>query len=265
MHKFLLLTLLPLICNNLKAQTSSINEPLGRSIDSLVLSQIKHTEPGCAILISKNGEIIYKKAFGSANLELNVPLQTDMVFRIGSVTKQFTAVAVLQLMEKGRLSLQDNIQKYLPNFPVKVHNITIEHLMSHTAGLKEYTAIDHADPYIERHDFTLEFLIDHFKNEPLEFEPGTRFSYSNSNYVLLGYIIEKVSGEKYHQYMESHIIKPLGLSSTYYAAEQTIVPKRVVGLYNGSRLLRELCLSNHIPGVRLWRPDVYPRGLKQME
>jgi CubicO group peptidase (beta-lactamase class C family) len=239
MHKFILLTLLPFICGNLKAQTTN-NEQLSRLIDSLVQSEIKLTEPGCAILISQNGEIVYQKAFGSANLELNVPLETDMVFRIGSLTKQFTAVAILQLMEKGLLSLQDNIQKHIPDFPIKEHNIMIEHLMSQTSGLKEYTAISHHDPYIERHDFTPEFLIDHFKNQPLEFEPGAKYGYSNSNYVLLGYIIEKVSGEKYHKYMENHILKPLGLSRTYYAVEQTIVPKRVVG-YTRDRGFFENC------------------------
>jgi CubicO group peptidase (beta-lactamase class C family) len=163
-----------------------------------------------------------------------------MVFRIGSITKQFTAVAILQLMESGRISLQDNIQKHIPDFPVKVYNITIEHLLSHTSGLKEYTAINHPDPFIERHDFTPEFLIDHFKNEPLEFEPATRYNYSNSNYVLLAYIIEKVAKEKYHTYMENHIIKPLGLSSTYYATEQTVVPNRVTG-YTRDRGFFENC------------------------
>jgi CubicO group peptidase (beta-lactamase class C family) len=235
----MLLSLLPLAYNCLKAQPIN-DQKLLEVIDSFVLSEIKPTDPGCNILISKNSEIIYNNAFGSANLELNVPLKKNMVFRIGSITKQFTAVAILQLMESGRISLQDNIQKHIPNFPVKKYDITIEHLLSHTSGLKEYTAISHPDPYIERHDFTPEFLIDHFKSEPLEFEPGTKFSYSNSNYVLLGYIIEKVSKEKYHRYMEDHIIKPLGLFSTYYATEQTVVPNRVTG-YTRDRGFFENC------------------------
>ena len=177
MRKFILLSLLPFVCSCLKAQPITNQQAVGL-IDSLIPSEIKATDPGCDILISKNGQIIYNSVFGSANLELNVPLKKNMVFRIGSITKQFTAVAILQLMESGRISLQDNIQKHIPDFPVKEYNITIEHLLSHTSGLKEYTAISHPDPFIERHDFTPEFLIDHFKNEPLEFEPATRYNYS---------------------------------------------------------------------------------------
>jgi CubicO group peptidase (beta-lactamase class C family) len=207
------------------------NMLLEKSIDSIVLEQIKPNEPGVAILIARKGQIIYEKAFGSANLELGVPLQPDMVFRIGSITKQFTAIAILQLVEKGKISLQDSVQQYIKDFPSKSYTITIENLLTHTAGLNDYASYGDTtnNPYIERHDFTSEQIIKYFDYIPLEFKPGTKYSYSNSNYALLAYIIEKVSGMDYHKYMEENVIKAAGLTSTMYAVENTIVPKRVSG------------------------------------
>ncbi len=107
--------------------------------DRMLLDQFKPDGTGCAALVAKDGQVIYSKAFGMANLELNVPMQTDMVFRIGSITKQFTAIAILQLMEQGKLSLQDDITKFIPDYPTQAYTITIEHLLTHTSGIKSYT------------------------------------------------------------------------------------------------------------------------------
>jgi CubicO group peptidase (beta-lactamase class C family) len=211
-----------------------------KTIDSLLLSAFKQNEPGCVVLIAKDGQPFYKKAFGSANLELNVDMQPDMVFRVGSVTKQFTAIAILQLMEKKQLLLSDSVQKYIRDFPAKGYTITIEHLLTHTSGLRDYSSIDHPDPFIQRRDFTPQFIIDHFKHHPLEFQPGTKFNYSNSNYALLGYIIEKVTGKSYHSYMKDNILEPLELSNTYFENENTIVLKRVTG-YTRDRGFYENC------------------------
>jgi len=205
-------------------------DPVQKSIDSLVLPHFQPNEPGVSILIARQGKIIYEKSFGSANIELNVPLQPGMVFKIGSVTKQFTAIGILQLVEQGKISLQDSIQKYINDFPSKGHTITIENLLTHTSGIKDYNDADTThNPYIERQDFRPLQLIKSFNYWPLEFEPGTRYSYSNSGYVLLAYIIEKVSGESYHAYMEKNVLKAAGLTNTFYAGEKKIVPQRVNG------------------------------------
>jgi CubicO group peptidase (beta-lactamase class C family) len=205
------------------------NMQLEKSIDSIVSPQFNPNEPGVAILIAQKGKVIYEKAFGSANIELNVPLQPDMIFRIGSVTKQFTAVGILKLVEDGKLSLQDSVQKYVKEFPSKGYTITIENLLTHTSGIPDYANADTVNPYIEREDFTPQKLMKYFKNLPLEFKPGTKYNYSNSGYVLLGLIIEAASGKSYHKYMEENIIKLAGLTHTFYANELTIVPKRVMG------------------------------------
>ena len=202
---------------------------LEKSMDSLLSSQFTPMEPGISVLVAQKGQIVYKKAFGSANLELNTPMLPDMVFRIGSITKQFTAIAILQLAENGRIFLQDSITKYIKDFPAREYTITIEHLLTHTSGIRDYANADTVHPFIEREDFTPARLMSYFKNQPLEYKPGSKYSYSNSNYVLLGYIIQIVSGQDYHHYMKDHIIKPAGLWHTLYAEERTIVPGRVQG------------------------------------
>jgi CubicO group peptidase (beta-lactamase class C family) len=224
MQKLLLLVAAGLL---LATETISQDAAIEKKLDSLLSKNFKPKEPGVAVLVARKGKIIYQEAYGSANLELDVPLQPDMVFRIGSITKSFTSLGILQLVEQGKISLQDSLQKFIPGFPAK--GITIEHLLTHTSGIKDYMTIDHPDPYIERHDLSPAYIIDHFKNAPLEFEPGTRYNYTNSGYVLLGYIIEKVTAKSYHQYIKENIIDRAGMKNTSYASERNIVPKRVTG------------------------------------
>ena len=207
------------------------NRQIEKKLDGLLTQQFKQNQPGCEVLVAKQGKIIYKKAFGSADIELNVPMKPDMVFNLASITKQFTAVAVMQLVEQGKISLHDSIQKYFPDFPSKKYTITIENLLTHTSGIKDYMQVDAPEPYMERWDFTPKQLIDVFKDFPLEFKPGTQFRYSNSGYALLGYIIEKVSSESYPEYIKEHILLPLGLNHTYYDTNNTIIPGRVNGYF----------------------------------
>ncbi|HTB25795.1 MAG TPA: serine hydrolase domain-containing protein [Puia sp.] len=205
------------------------NNPIENKIDGLLTKQFNPSQPGCEVLVAKHSEIIYKKAFGSANLELNVELKPDMVFNLASITKQFTAVAILQLVEQGKISLHDSLQKFIPDFPSKGYTITLENLLTHTSGIRDYMQIDYPNSNMERLDYRPKQLIDSFKNYALEFEPGTKFSYSNSGYYLLGYIIEKVSSKRYQDYMQDNILKPLGLIHTYFDSAGIIIPERVNG------------------------------------
>ncbi len=223
---YLLLCLLWLACTYGQSQQ---DKQLEKKLDELLSSKFSKSEPGCEILVAKKGEIVYKKAFGSANLELNVPIKPEMVFKLGSITKQFTAVAILQLVEQGKISLQDSLQKFVADFPSNSKTITIENLLTHTSGIKDYMQIDYQEPYLERRDFDPKELIDRFKNVPLEFEPGTKYKYSNSGYFLLGYIIEKVSGKSYKTYVEENILKPLDLNNIYFDTSNNIIPNRVSG------------------------------------
>ena len=198
---------------------------MSAEFDKLLSAQFKPGETGCAALVAINGQIIYKKAFGMANLELNVPMQPDMVFRIGSITKQFTAIAILQLMEQGKLSLQDDITKFIPDYPTQAYKITVENLLTHTSGIKSYTNVPEFMKYM-KDDFKPEEVIDKFKNLPMEFAPGTKWNYNNSGFFLLGYIIEKVSGMKYRDYIEQNLFKPAGMTNSLYGSDTKIIKNR---------------------------------------
>lgn len=200
-----------------------------KKLNELLSKQFKPGNPGCVVLVAKDGRVIYKKAFGMANLELIVPVTENMVFNIASITKQYTAVAILRLAEQKRLSLRDSLQKFVPDFPFKGHTITIEHLLTHTSGIKDYLQIDYPALYMERWDFSPGQLIDSFKHQNLLFDPGSKFTYSNSGYYLLGYIIEKITGLSYQQYLQDSILKPLDLTHTYFDRNDEIIPNRVTG------------------------------------
>lgn len=184
-------------------------------IDGLITDRLAKIAPGCAVLVAKNGKILYKKAHGTADLETKTPVEPDMSFRIGSITNQFTAVAILQLVEKGKLSLTDQVNRFVQGFAPN-HPVTIQHLLSQTSGIPDYMDLEThvANPY-ER-DIPSKVVIDSIKNQPLDFAPGTKFAYSNSNYFLLGYIIEQVTGNSYQDYLYRNIFKPLRLKNTGY-------------------------------------------------
>ena len=135
-----------------------------------------------------------RKGYGLADVELAVPIRPEMVFRVGSVTKQFTAACILRLADEGRISLSDDLTRYLPDFPTGGRRVTIEQLLTHTSGIHNYTEIPARYPKRLREDWTLPELIGFFRNEPFDFEPGTRWHYDNSGYILLGAILEKVTG-----------------------------------------------------------------------
>ncbi len=196
--------------------------------DAIVAGAYAPDEPGAVLLVMKDGEGLVRKAYGMADLELGVALEPDMVFRIGSMTKQFTAVAVLMLVEHGRLGLSDPITRFLPDYPTRGRTITVEHLLTHTSGVPSFTGLPAWRP-LARQDMTPGELIHVFKDEPLEFEPGTRWKYSNSGYVLLGAIIEKVSGLTYEAFLQSNVFDPLGLKHTYYGSTSRVIPRRVPG------------------------------------
>ncbi len=202
--------------------------------DSLLQSVFPKDGPGGAVMISKAGQVLYQKAFGMANLELNVPMATDKVFRLGSVTKQFTAVCILKLAEEGKLSLEDELTRFIPDYPVMGKNITIAQLLSHTSGVKNYTGLPVFNENLKRQDLSPQELIKLFKDQPLDFDPGSNNRYSNSGYILLGYIIEKLSGKSYGEYVQENIFKPLGMNSSYYDQRTEVIPGRISGYRKGS-------------------------------
>ena len=230
----ILLSLMMAFITNVIAAQSLTPKQLTSEYDKILSEQFKPGETGCAALVAKNGQVIYRKAFGMADLELNVPMQPEMVFRIGSITKQFTAIAILQLMEQGKLSLQDEITKFIPDYPMNGHSITIEHLLTHTSGIKSYTDVPEFQKYM-RTDMKPEEVIDLIKSNPMEFAPGTKWKYNNSGFFLLGYIIEKVSGQTYQEYLQENFFTPLGMTSSCYGDDSKIIKLRASGYQPGSK------------------------------
>ncbi len=196
---------------------------------SLVNEAYPADGPGAAFLVSKDGDVLFRGARGMADLELDVALTAESVFRLGSITKQFTAAAIMMLANEGKLSIKSEITKFLPDFPTHGRHVTVEHLLNHTSGIFSYTSIP---GYMMsgkiRNDLSTDELVDVFDDFEMEFSPGEQWRYSNSGYVLLGAIIERVSGLSYADFIEQRIFEPLGMENSHYGGMQ-LVPRRVEG------------------------------------
>ncbi|HEV2863431.1 MAG TPA: serine hydrolase [Pyrinomonadaceae bacterium] len=225
------LLLLLVICAP-QALARQSDEQAVRAMDELLSKAYPANEPGAAVVVVKDGRTLLRKGYGMADMELGVRVEPDMVFRLGSITKQFTAVAVLMLAEQGKLSLSDDLTKFFPDYPTGGRRITVEHLLTHTSGIKSYTSIP-AWLGMWRRDMTVKELTDLFRNEPMDFAPGERWSYNNSGYVLLGAIIEKLSGQTYEEFMRRNVFEPLGMKHTFYGSASRLIPRRVPGYTRG--------------------------------
>lgn len=204
-----------------------------KSIDAYLTKAYPPGAPGVTVLAMKGDTVVFRNAYGSANLELNVPLRPEMVFRIGSLTKQFTAVAIMMLVEEKKISLDDEITRFLSDYPTNGHRITVTHLLNHTSGIKSMTGMPKWLPVV-RNDMSTKEMVDFFKNEPMDFPPGEKFKYNNSGYYLLGVIIEKVTGKTYETVINERIFKPLGMKNSYYGNHHRIVPNRASGYKPGN-------------------------------
>jgi len=222
------------------------SQNLTSKIDALLETKFKNNGPGATALVSKGGKVIYRKAFGNANLELGVPMVPENVFQIGSMTKQFTAVSILMLLEQGKLALNDDITKYIPGYPTHNKNITIHHLLTHSSGIKSYTSMRGLRE-IARKDLTPIELIDFFQNEPMDFNPGEKYKYNNSGYIILGYIIEKISGVSYAEFVETNILKKINMSSSVYGSKSKIIKNRASGYQKRSDYRNATYISLTLP------------------
>jgi CubicO group peptidase (beta-lactamase class C family) len=203
-------------------------DPALVGIDSMLTALYPVTGPGTAVLVARDGQVLMRKAYGAASVELGVPMRPEHVFRLGSITKQFTAVAVLMLVDEGKVALDDEVTRFYPDYPTQGRHITVEHLLTHTSGIQSYTGMPSYIAGIRR-DLTPDELIAVFRDQPMEFAPGERWNYNNSGYALLGGIIEKVSGMPYGDFIRTRIFEPLGMRSSFYETANAIVPGRVPG------------------------------------
>ena len=225
--KILLFVLVSLI-----SMKSIRSQNIESKIDKLVSKTYTENDPGIALLVSKNGVPLYRKTFGRSNLELNSNIKLETVFEIGSLTKQFTAVSILILEERGKLKLDDNITKYFPNYPINGNTITIHNLLNHTSGIRGRTPV--SNKKMMAIDMKVEELIEYIKKQPFKFNSGNQFSYSNSGYIILGRIIEIITGTSYESFIENNIFKKLKMNNSRYGNNKEIVKNRASGYqFNG--------------------------------
>jgi CubicO group peptidase (beta-lactamase class C family) len=181
------------------------------------------------ILVAKDGAPVWRESFGAADREWDIANTADTKFRLGSITKQFTATAILQLAEQGKLSVDDPISKFYADAPAAWAKVTIKHLLTHTSGIPSYTGIPGFFDRDARLPLTPDGIIKLTRDKPLDFEPGSKYAYDNTGYVILGYVIEKVSGQAYADYVAQHIFTPLGMKDTGYDVSETILRHRASG------------------------------------
>lgn len=203
---------------------------LENNIDSLILKEFNDPKgPGGVFTVTQKGKKVYQKAFGKTNLELDVNLNPDHVFQIGSMTKQFTAIAILILEQEGKLNVNDPVSKYIKDYP-SGDKITLHHLLTHTSGIKDFTKMKSLSGIAQK-EMKPEMMVDFFKNEPVDFAPGEKFEYNNSGYVVLGYLIELISGNTYEDFIQKNIFDKAGMSHSYYASDRKVIPKRAYGYH----------------------------------
>ncbi len=226
--KYCLTILLLLICFLTSGQISKTDEIF---VDSVMNSYFKPNGPGAVILIAKKGIPVLKKAYGLANIELNVTNKPEYLFNIGSMSKQFTSICILKLAQEGKLNLQDDIKKHLTDYNTHGRNITIENIINHTSGVYNYSnKADFGAKSVT--DITKEDLKKSFMNDSLFFEPSTNWSYCNSGYVLAGLIVEKVSGKSLSEFLTEQIFKPCNMNNTFIGNDDSVFVNAVGGYEN---------------------------------
>lgn len=219
-----LLLMVPLVAGAATSKPAPSAEQVAEYAERVMREAVPDADgPGLAVLVARGDQILYRGARGRASIELGVALKPDHVLRIGSVTKQFAAAALLKLVDEGHAALEDPLATYLPDYP-NAQAITLHQLLDHTAGIRNYTDLPgYMDEGIRR-DLTTAELIEVFRNEKPDFAPGEKWAYSNSGYVLVGAVIEKITGKPWHAYLAEALFEPLGLAHTRYGEDAAIIP-----------------------------------------
>lgn len=185
-------------------------------LDQLMSSKYPSAEPGAAVLVAKDGKVLLRRGYGKANLNPDKPVEADHIFRIGSITKQFTSTAILKLVEQGKIDLNTDIKKYLTNFSTPGKTVTVEQLLTHTSGIKSYTGVPDLMTKEKKGQYiSVDDVLKFIQSLPSDFNPNDQYLYNNSGYFLLGAIIEKVSGMTYEEYVSTNLLKPAGMKSTF--------------------------------------------------
>jgi CubicO group peptidase (beta-lactamase class C family) len=213
-----------------QTSTNGSSGQLNEKVDKLFAQWDKPDSPGCSIGVIKDGKLVYKRGYGSANLDYNVPLTSQSVFYIASTSKQFTAASIVLLARRGKISLDDDIRKYFPELPRYESPITVNHLVHHTSGVRDYLELMGMAGRKMDEPFGNEEAVELIaRQKGLNFKPGERFLYSNSNYVLMAEIVRRASGKSLREFADENIFRPLGMTNTHFNDDRgAVVKNRVV-------------------------------------
>lgn len=207
-------------------------------VDDLIRAEMeKRHIPGLSLAVVHKGKVVKAQGYGFANLEHRAPATPDTVFQLASVTKQFTATAVMQLVEAGKIQLDDKVSQHLTDLPAAWKDVTVRQLLNHTSGIKSYTAIPNFAQQL-RKDFTPTELLGLVKDSPMDFAPGSKYQYNNTGYFLLGLLIEKVSGKTYGTFLSERIFEPLGMNNTRVNDLTVVIPNRASGYTLSGQTIR---------------------------
>lgn len=223
-------------------------------IDAIIEKAINENQlVGASVGVMRHNEVIFARGYGYADLNKKVEATEHTVYQVGSITKQFTALAVMMLVEQGKVNLNDIMLDYLPNYPQRNHKVTIDQLLNHTSGIKSYTDIEKFWEISER-DLSREEIVDLFSSEPVEFSPGENYQYNNSGYYLLGMIIENVSGISYADFLKANVWQSLEMFDTHYLEKNKNVENLATGYDHKDNefvLARPLGMDNPFSGGSL--------------
>ena len=260
---------------------STFAQDKAQQIEQLLNKYTEYGQFNGSALVAENGKVIFKKGFGSANMEWNIHNQPDTKFRLGSISKQFTALLIVKLAEEGKIKLDVPITTYLPDYPKENGDkITIHHLLTHTSGIPNYTSAPNFFKDKARNTYVPEAFVKTFSSLPLEFTPGEKFNYSNSGYFLLGYIIEKITGKTYEQNLQETIFTPLKMVNSGYDHSEVVLKNRAAGYEKeGKKIVNAAYIDMSIPyaagslystveDLYLWDQSLYTNKLlseKSME
>jgi CubicO group peptidase (beta-lactamase class C family) len=227
----------------LSLSTGSFAQDVARDVDALMHPAIERSHFRGSILVARDGKVLVSKGYGMADAEHGLPNNPRTKFRVGSLTKQFTAMAILMLQEEGKLNVQDSLCKYLPHCPSSWQPLTIHHLLTHTSGIQD---VDYTQARVPSMSVTN--TLERLKDKPLEFTAGKIFRYSSSNYILLGHVIERVSGEPYRALLQRRIFGPLEMKDTDYDDERRVLKNRAAGYsLRGGSLVKAARVNMSIP------------------
>jgi CubicO group peptidase (beta-lactamase class C family) len=229
------------------AQGQTPPTELSDRVDALANKMLSRPVAGISVAIARDGQVVFARGYGMANLEHSVPVTPETVFHIDSISKNVLSAVVLQLVDEGKLRLDDDVTKYVPEAPTQGHHVTVGQLLNHTSGIYSFTSLPDAANN-ERLELTNEQVLGLIKDKPFDFEPGTRWRYDNSAFYLAGMVVERVTKQEYGAYVREHVFKPLGMSSASLCYTRPVVPHLASGYeLDGGALVNAAFMTWKLP------------------